>query len=920
MRVVILQRWTLLPAALLISALPAAAQGQASKCTCRDGNGCYAYLRSPKKAPGDRSSCPSVVHKRLPREWNDVCLQSPRMECFLKRHAASWGITCSMCMEKKCCPFPNWKNCPECQGDASPNFDRRRKTLRKKLAWAHAVGGSNMNVAFTDEFVLISDLRGFKIRTRQGGIRYARKHELLHLYLQRAHLAREDFTNVFGPLITRKVGKEEKPYRTLMVLVRDEGTRKSFARWLFGNAEMKLLYGAGATLLDDFAHTGFTLEAQNDTDLHHQVRHQIGHVCISTYHSPGIHEKYLPQWIFRGAAHWLAKMHPHLNDTILFCSFEGVVASGAANNWGIRARRIAARGAANDPVEAMFQAATAKQMNYRMHIRAWSWFDVFCGEDPQAFTKFIQGLRDAREPRIASLDAFGQAPEFVDQRWRDRVLKKRRDVSATKGEKSKKVTVRAAGPRERRQIATETDMQLLAGRIRGLERCQKWQTAELLIKLLDTRGSDRVRAVIALVLERTEDPRVLKYLRGKGYAKARKLGRATLCRTFGKTTHTEAVPLLREALDDPFWLVRANALRALGSIKDVESIPSIASIAGTSETAKVRLAAMDALADFGPDAKGTIPKFEKNIEHKAWQVRVATCQTFAAVGDPAAVDPLIERLDREGGRVHKEIRDTLKSLTGVDKPWSGDTWKTWWQKAKAHVTREEKERLEQEIKKTKPDVRDRYAKPPPTTYGIKVFAKGVVYVLDISLSMTQGFEVSPYLQRRMKRSYTKKTRIGVCKEELTWSIRALDPRTRMNVVFFNDRVRTWKSTPVTAQIGGEAAIKSIWNVRPTGQTNYFDALRVVLGEQAAGGDEGGSRWLTRFGDTADTVFFLTDGTPTDGEITKPDELLVWFGERNRFARLRVHVIAMGKTDVDTEFLKAFAEGTGGTFVHLTGTH
>jgi hypothetical protein len=34
----------------------------------------------------------------------------------------------------------------------------------------------------------------------------------------------------------------------------------------------------------------------------------------------------------------------------------------------------------------------------------------------------------------------------------------------------------------------------------------------------------------------------------------------------------------------------------------------------------------------------------------------------------------------------------------------------------------------------------------------------------------------------------------------------------------------------------------------------------------------------------------------------------------------VHVIAFGTTDVDVEFLKAFAEGTGGTFLHLTGKY
>ena len=126
-------------------------------------------------------------------------------------------------------------------------------------------------------------------------------------------------------------------------------------------------------------------------------------------------------------------------------------------------------------------------------------------------------------------------------------------------------------------------------------------------------------------------------------------------------------------------------------------------------------------------------------------------------------------------------------------------------------------------------------------------------------------------------------------------------------------MRTWQNTPVAAGSMGDQAIAAIRSVQPSGQTNYYDALRSTLGmERASGG------WSPRFADTPDTLFFLTDGTPTDGEITKSDELLAWFLERNRLARLRVHVIAMGTTDVDVEFLRRFAKSTGGTFVHLTG--
>ncbi|MCI0633026.1 MAG: hypothetical protein L0206_03800, partial [Actinobacteria bacterium] len=75
-----------------------------------------------------------------------------------------------------------------------------------------------------------------------------------------------------------------------------------------------------------------------------------------------------------------------------------------------------------------------------------------------------------------------------------------------------------------------------------------------------------------------------------------------------------------------------------------------------------------------------------------------------------------------------------------------------------------------------------------------------------------------------------------------------------------------------------------------------------------------------FCDTPDTLFFLTDGTPTEGEITKTDEIRTWFREQNRFARLKVHVITMGSMGVELDFLPAFAAENGGQFVQLTGTH
>ena len=66
----------------------------------------------------------------------------------------------------------------------------------------------------------------------------------------------------------------------------------------------------------------------------------------------------------------------------------------------------------------------------------------------------------------------------------------------------------------------------------------------------------------------------------------------------------------------------------------------------------------------------------------------------------------------------------------------------------------------------------------------------------------------------------------------------------------------------------------------------------------------------------DTVYFLTDGSPTRGEITSAPELLGWFENLNRFAKVRLHVVAFGNLGVDLDFLGKLAKVGGGEFIHV----
>ena len=85
-------------------------------------------------------------------------------------------------------------------------------------------------------------------------------------------------------------------------------------------------------------------------------------------------------------------------------------------------------------------------------------------------------------------------------------------------------------------------------------------------------------------------------------------------------------------------------------------------------------------------------------------------------------------------------------------------------------------------------------------------------------------------------------------------------------------------------------------------------LRLVYGADA------GKPPPPAFRDTPDTLFFLTDGKPTVGDVRDPDVLLSWIAERNRFARIRLNVITFGSRESRIDFLKAMATENGGRFV------
>jgi Mg-chelatase subunit ChlD len=187
----------------------------------------------------------------------------------------------------------------------------------------------------------------------------------------------------------------------------------------------------------------------------------------------------------------------------------------------------------------------------------------------------------------------------------------------------------------------------------------------------------------------------------------------------------------------------------------------------------------------------------------------------------------------------------------------------------------------------------------------------VLFVIDVSKSMDSMIRVPRAAAEKLGGILPQGPRIAVAKDAVVAAIGKLDPRARFNVVFFSTEVHPWQKTLVAAADATKAdAIATIRRWPLEEETNVYGALRAAVGLHEK------PTLAADLDPIPDTIYFMTDGTPTRGEITDTETILSWMRDVNRFAKVELHVIAMGNLDVDLAFLQRLATENAGEFVHI----
>jgi HEAT repeat protein len=330
--------------------------------------------------------------------------------------------------------------------------------------------------------------------------------------------------------------------------------------------------------------------------------------------------------------------------------------------------------------------------------------------------------------------------------------------------------------------------------------------------------------------------------------------------------------------------VRRAALRALSRIgTDVASVRSL--FVGLLDDAswEDRVLALDvAAASRDP---GLCTPVARSLDHRQWQVRLASAQAISTIRCPTVVPALIARLppDVEPSlRVRDAVAGALFRITGQALMDSPVAWSTWWKQNGATFAMPE----------VAPEPR---AEEPGGTgfFGIPVRSDRLVFVLDSSGSMLHE-EPSP-VPPAPGAPRAHDTRFLRAAREVLGTVSKMRDVGRVNLIFFDTKPHPWQPGLVALTPAWRSALeRALLTRRPAGETNLYDALEDALDVPEV-----------------EEVFVLSDGAPDAGRIVAPDDILRAVGKINQTRRIAIHAVSLGR---DSDLLQRLAQQNSGVYV------
>ncbi|MEE2882507.1 MAG: VWA domain-containing protein [Planctomycetota bacterium] len=343
---------------------------------------------------------------------------------------------------------------------------------------------------------------------------------------------------------------------------------------------------------------------------------------------------------------------------------------------------------------------------------------------------------------------------------------------------------------------------------------------------------------------------------------------------------------LQYGLPHESLLVHEEALRLVRSLESDGAREAIRIAARKSKSGSRRLDALRVIRAW-PKSMSR-PELLLRLHDREWIVVAEAVRALRDHPATESVNALIEKMPEVQGRLREDIWDVLKALTGQPLSVDPSAWSIWWREARDDWDPSSVSSPEEEQRKSLPTaVKD-------GLYG-EIVSERVIFLLDVSGSMLASTEVGG-------------TRIEIARKQLQRVLEGgLDPKSRFSVVAFSEQVARFSPTLVKAKASIlKKAIKFVGQLRAGGETNTYGALEHAFADREV-----------------DTVYLLSDGSPTVGEETSASLILhstqIW----NRYRGTRIHCIGFFAGDAPNqdeararEFLRDLAHRNHGRYTEI----
>ena len=396
-----------------------------------------------------------------------------------------------------------------------------------------------------------------------------------------------------------------------------------------------------------------------------------------------------------------------------------------------------------------------------------------------------------------------------------------------------------------------------------------------ILRFGSVRGSDVRAALQASAGPAAEHPELMAFLVDEGLESESEAEREVAKLLLAEAPAEAVAPLVARMRKQ----LQRNRKRVLGQAaglhnllaRDPTWVQDLAALAAESDLDS-RMVGLSLLADMGSPL--AVPQAQRYVSNRAWELRSLSYRYLAKCRDVTSIPFLIARYGKEEGRLAHELDTALFVHTGT-RCWTRRDWLNWWN-----------------------TVKEGFALPHPDSvksggtttggqtvsyYDIPLISARIAFLVDQSGSMNAKVGTD-----------RNRTRLDVAKEQLRQAVEALPKTHRINMIPFETQVReTWSRLRRLTRANRREMLEAVRKLKGGGGTNTFGALMAAFDDP-----------------NVDTIYLLTDGVPTAGELTNVDDILDAVEDINRTRQVVIHCISIG---LDSVLLKQLAAMTGGQY-------